>query len=69
MITRWTLWENETGEALQMALCVLDEAWEPLWERTVACGPFHDREERRLELLDDLRRWLRTSGYQAELPF
>lgn len=67
MILRWTLWETEHGEPVQLSLCVLDASWEPLYERTVPCGPFHSQEERRLELLDDMRRWLRREGYQLEL--
>ncbi len=67
MILRWTLWEHDEGEALQMSLAILDDSWEPLMERTLPCGPFHEREERRLELLDDARRWLRAVGIQQEL--
>lgn len=67
MIHRWTLWETEAGEPLQLSLCLLDDVWEPMWESTKPCGPFHGAEERRLELLDDLRRWVRTYGIQLEL--
>lgn len=68
MIRRWTLWEAEDGSPLQMSLAVLDDGWEPLMERTLPCGPFHDAEDRRLALLDDARRWMAHCGYQAELP-
>lgn len=67
MLHRWTLWESDAGEPLQMSLMLLDDHWEPLMERTLPCGPFHDAEDRRLELLDDARRWLRTYGYQLTL--
>lgn len=67
MLHRWTLWESERGEPLQMSLCLLDDSWEPLMERTYPCGPFHDAESTRLALLDDARRWIRQNGIQLEL--
>lgn len=68
MIHRWTLWEEplQAGE-LQMSLALLDDDWEPLYEQTLPCGPFHGVEERRLELLDNARRWLRQYGVQQRL--
>lgn len=68
MIYRWTLWEDADSGALQLSLAVLDALWEPQWERTVQCGPFHTTEERRLELHDDARRWLASVGLPMELP-
>lgn len=68
MIRRWTLWEAEDGSPLQMSLALLDDSWEPLYERTLPCGPFHDAEDRRAALLDDQRRWMGLYGYQQELP-
>lgn len=62
MIHRWTLWETEDGEPLQMSLALLDDGWEPLHERTLPCGPFHTAEDRRLELIDDLRRYVSLYG-------
>lgn len=67
MIRRWTLWEDEEGNELQMSLALLDDDWEPQMERTLPCGPFNEREEVRLQLLDDQRRWLRTYGIQLTL--
>lgn len=68
MLHRWTLWEDEHGGAIQLSLALLDRQWEPLVEWTRPCGPFHTAEDVRLELLDELRRWFRTTGYQEELP-
>lgn len=67
MIRRWTLWETDEGSELQLSLCLLDDNWEPLWEATKQCGPFHDVEEQRLALNDDLRRWYRHTGHQLSL--
>lgn len=67
MIYRWTVWESEAGDALQLSLSVLDANWEPLCDFSKQIGPFNPVEERRLELMDDVRRWLRYSGYQLEL--
>ena len=67
LLLRWTLWESEAGEAVQLSLCVLDSSWEALAEFTKPCGPFHSAEDQRHVLLDDMRRWLRTTGYQLEL--
>lgn len=67
MIQRWTLWESDEGEPLQMSLALLDDTWEPQMERTVPLGPFHDAEWGRLTLSDDARRWMRLYGIQLEL--
>jgi hypothetical protein len=68
MIFRWTLWTYDDSNDLQMSVALLDEAWEPLVEFTKPCGPFHEASETRMVLMDDVRRWLRQTGYQAELP-
>lgn len=67
LVLRWTLWESETGEPLQLSLMILDSSWEPLAEFTKPCGPFHSAEDQRHVLLDDMRRYLRTTGIQLEL--
>lgn len=67
MLHRWTLWESEAGEPIQMSLALLDDTWEPLHERTVQLGPFHDAEWGRHTLLDDLRRYIAYSGVQTSL--
>lgn len=68
-ILRWTLWETgRSNDPLQLSLALLDpDTWDVLMERTVQCGPFNTAEERRLELLDDARRWLRITGHQLSL--
>lgn len=67
MLYRWTLWESDRGEAVQLSLCVLDNSWEPQAEWTKQLGPFHDAEWARLALHDEARRWLATVGIQLEL--
>lgn len=67
MLYRWTVWEDEQGDAHQLSLALLDRFWEPQVEFTKAVGPFHSVEDRRHELLDDARRWLATYGIQEEL--
>jgi len=67
VISRWTVWEDSDAGALQLSLAILDANWEPLYEVTKPCGPFHDVEERRLELHDDARRWLAAVGIQERL--
>lgn len=67
MIYRITLWQDQDAGALQLSLAILDAQWEPQWERTVPCGPFHEAEERLPELLDDARRWLAATGLPLTL--
>lgn len=68
MIRRWTLWETDEGAPLQLALALMSDDWDPLMERTVALGPFHDAEWGRLHLIDDARRYMRLYGHQLEFP-
>lgn len=67
LIHRWTVWESEEGDHLQVSLAVLNSAWEPLLEFTKAVGPFFPLDEACWLLQAEVRDWLRLSGHQLEL--
>lgn len=42
MIERETLWRDDAGNVMQIAVAWLSDAWDPLGEVTEQVGPFDD---------------------------
>lgn len=67
MRLRTTLWHTKTGEVEQLAVCVLAEDWEPLYERIAAVGPFDNHEATLAAVTTEVLAWYQRHGEQLYL--
>lgn len=68
MIRRTTIWAEADGTPLQVAICVLDDDWEPLVDVTEMVSAHSSGMEARRAAEDRVASWLLTIGYQQPLP-
>lgn len=66
IVTRWTTWASDVG-IHQLAVALLDDQWEPIYDASAMLGPFDDVQAVADALYSDAMDWLARWGVQQRL--